>query len=308
MTLDAIRPFPDAPFPYDQCYNSPLMNASGTWHPELPEIFPDALDGLGAIVLKTATRFARAGNSQPRTVDLGAIGMLNSIGLQNPGLESVLAFALPTALKWQRPVWLSLSADSPEDWSAMAECLSHHPLMASVSAVELNTSCPNVDHTSGFSAAFFNDSVSGVKFFRQAFKALPILAKLSPAEFGLAGMMAMAEAALEAGATGITAINTMIGLAVDVPSSAPILARKTGGYSGPGIFPIALASVYRLRERFATVPLVGCGGVRAREDVLAMQAAGATLVQVGCATFVHPTLFKTLHDTQLESFDAGINR
>jgi dihydroorotate dehydrogenase (NAD+) catalytic subunit len=136
--------------------------------------------------------------------------------------------------------------------------------------------------------------MAGVNIFRDAFPILPLMAKLSPAEFGLSGLMIMAELALENGATGITAINTMIGLAINSTTGEPVLTRKTGGYSGPGILPIALASVWRLRQRFAHIPIAGCGGVRTLKDVDDMHAAGATLIQVGCATFTNPTLFQSL--------------
>ncbi|MEB3245520.1 MAG: tRNA-dihydrouridine synthase [Vampirovibrionales bacterium] len=276
------------PFKDGVAYASPVLNAAGTFNPALLHTLAEAdafKRAMGALVLKTATRHPRAGNPQPRTVDLGAVGMLNSIGLQNPGLVAMLQTGLPQAHAHGLPVWLSVWGDDEAEWAEMAELIASHPHRDKFHVIEANSSCPNVAH---HAMPEFKQATAGIRQLRAALPNTPIMTKLSPAEFGMHGLLAMAEHALAAGSTGITAINTLIGLAMDRTTGEPVLPRKTGGYSGPGIFPVALASVYKLREQFAGIPIAGAGGVSTAQDAQAMLNAGATLVQVGCASFTQP--------------------
>jgi dihydroorotate dehydrogenase (NAD+) catalytic subunit len=242
---------------------------------------------LGALITKTVTPQPRLGNPQPRTVELPGIGMLNSIGLQNPGLAACLAEELPELVQHQVPVMVSISADSTEAFTAMAEALAARP---EVAALEVNLSCPNIARN----GLHFGDApetvTAAISAVRAGFSG-PVFAKLTP---NVTSIVAIGEAALAGGATGLTAINTVMGIKIDVKRRRPVLPRQAGGYSGPGIRPVAVLAVWRLWQAFPGIPIVGVGGIACLEDVLEFLMAGASAVQIGTWAFRHPMIFPNM--------------
>lgn len=274
----------------DLSLESPILNASGAFNPSVfSQLYP--LSGhLGGIVTKTVTFEPRPGNLQPRTVELPGVGMLNSIGLQNPGLDHFLDVESQQFAEHGVPIILSISAYSKAGFAQMLEKIIAHAAADHVAAIEINLSCPNVDKGGvefSSSAALVTEAVSAVC---GQFKK-PVFAKLTP---NVASMLPMAEAALNAGATGITAINTVFGAAIDIRKRKPILPRISGGYSGPGIKPIALHHVLQLRKAFPDTPIIGVGGISNANDILEFVMAGASAVQVGTACFRDPMIFKSV--------------
>jgi dihydroorotate dehydrogenase (NAD+) catalytic subunit len=269
-------------------FPSVLLNASGAFNaPMFDRLFP-LNETLGGIVTKTVTRNPQVGNRQPRTVELPGIGMLNSIGLQNPGLAYSLDADLPALAAFQLPLLLSISAHSSGEFAEMAETVLAHPSAGLVQALELNLSCPNVEK-GGVHFGSAPDSV------RDALKAVtavwkkPIFAKLTP---NVTDIVAVGEAALEGGALGLTAINTVLGVAIDVKTRKPIMPRVSAGYSGPGIKPVALHAIWNLHRRFPKVPIIGVGGIASTQDALEFLMAGASLIQLGTSCFRQPMAFQ----------------
>ncbi|MGE0199389.1 MAG: dihydroorotate dehydrogenase [Candidatus Melainabacteria bacterium] len=271
---------------------SPLLNASGAFNPPMfNRLFP--LQGtLGAIVTKTVTAQPRVGNAQYRTVELPGMGMLNSIGIQNAGLAHFLETEGPGFAALGVPVILSISAESSEAFGAMAHACREHANGSVVAAIELNLSCPNI-HAGGVefgsSPVMVREAVAAVKSVFDR----PVFAKLTP---NVGDMVPIAAGALEGGADGLTAINTLLGTHIDVKTRRPVLPRVSGGYSGPGVRPVALHHVYRLYQHFPGTPILGVGGIATSEDVLAFMMAGASVVQVGTACFRDPMVFAHVHE------------
>lgn len=283
---------------------SPVLNASGAFNPGLfNELFP-LKDVLGGIVTKTVTPGPRTGNPQQRTVELPGIGMLNSIGLQNPGLGHFLDKEARNFKGYGTALILSMSATTTEAFAQMAEAVMSHPDGSCVDALELNLSCPNVAKGVEFSSspALVKEAVSAVAgvFDR------PVFAKLTP---NIADMAPVAEGALNGGASGLTAINTVFGAAIDPKARKPVLPRISGGYSGPGIKPVAIHHILRLRQAFPEAVIMGVGGISTATDVLEFMMAGASAVQVGTACFRHPGVFPRLA-AELDAFcrEEGIQR
>jgi dihydroorotate dehydrogenase (NAD+) catalytic subunit len=272
-------------------FATPLLNASGAFYAPSVNRFFSLPSALGGIVTKTVTAEPSAGNRPYRTVELPGIGMLNSIGLQNPGLAACLADEVPAlAQAHGLPVVLSFSANSVAQFAAMAASIAQHPNGACVAAVELNLSCPNVSAGGmhfGTDPGAVTDAVAAVK----AALNKPVWAKLTP---NVTNIVAVGQAAVAGGADGLTAINTVMGMALNVETRKPILPRVSGGYSGPGIRPIALHAVWQLRQALPHTVIVGVGGIETAEDVLSFMLAGANLVQVGTACFINPMVFTTL--------------
>jgi dihydroorotate dehydrogenase (NAD+) catalytic subunit len=276
---------------------SPLLNASGAFNPSVfGQLF--ALNQcLGGIITKTTTAQPSVGNAQYRTAELPGVGMLNSIGLQNPGLDYVLQHDVADLARYNLPLVISISASSTDAFSAMAQAISQHPQAHLVQAIEINLSCPNVAKGGshfGSDPASVEGAVAAVA---RAFSK-PIFAKLTP---NVTDMLPIAEAALAGGATGLTAINTVMGAKIDIQRRKPVLAKVSGGYSGPGIKPVAIHWVYQLRKRFPTTPIIGVGGITCANDVLEFLMAGANAVQIGTIAFRTPMVFSTMI-TQLEAF------
>jgi len=278
--------------------NSPILNASGTFNADVfSRLFPLS-PTLGALVTKTVTPNASAGNPQQRTVELPGVGMLNSIGLQGRGIIYTMERDI---LEWANahnlPIILSLSADSEESFSQMATYINKHPNGTHVQAIELNVSCPNV-HAGG---ALFGSSPEWVAKAVSAVRSAtdkPLWVKLSPNAPDLVGV---ASAAADAGATGLTAINTISGAHVDIRRRKPSLSRISGGYSGPGLKPIAIHHVLNIAKAHPNIPIIGVGGITCAEDVIEFMMAGCTAVQVGTQCFATPAVFLDIMD-DLESW------
>lgn len=258
---------------------NPVMPASGTfsWGFEFARHFD--IERLGAVVSKGVTVRPRAGNPQPRVAET-PMGMLNSIGLQNVGLDDVLTDLAPKWAKWNVPVIVNLAGDTIDEFGDMCRALDGVP---GIAAFELNISCPNVDQ-GGIEIG--QDPIASARATEAAVRNtdLPVIVKLTP---NVTDPVALATAVADAGASAICAINTVLGLAIDTRNRRPVLPRAKGGLSGPAIKPIALRVVYEVAQT-VRIPVIGCGGIRNGQDAIEFLMAGATAVQVGTATFANP--------------------
>jgi len=265
---------------------NPILVASGTFgYAREMEGFVD-LDRLGGILPKTITQEPRPGNRPPRTVETRC-GLLNSIGLDNDGIEAFIAQHLPYLRGLRAPTIVSIAGRTVQEFEAMAARLNGE---AGVAALELNVSCPNVTGGIDFGtdARACHRLVSAVR----AACALPILAKLTP---NVTRIAEIAAAAAEAGADAVSLINTVLGMAVDWRRRRPVLGHGMGGLSGPAIKPIALRCVYQVAQA-VEVPLVGIGGIATIDDVMEFLVAGASAVQIGTANYFDPTVTMKLLD------------
>ena len=255
---------------------NPVMPASGTFSDDLAQVFD--LDILAAHVLKTVTPQPRRGNPQPRLHETAA-GMLNSIGIPNHGVEHFLAHTLPRYARYQAPLVVSISADTAAEFAQIC----HQVSVPGVSVIEANISCPNLEEDGRAFAMHPESTHKVIKSLRQATD-LPLWAKLSPNTGDIA---AVAQAAEDAGADALVVANTILGMAIDVETFRPRLGAITGGLSGPAIKPIHLRMVYQCR-RAVKIPIIGVGGISNATDAVEYLLAGASAVQVGTATFIHP--------------------
>jgi len=258
---------------------NPVMTASGTfgYGKEFEPYFD--LNRLGAIAVKTITLRPRPGNPPPRVVETPA-GMLNAIGLQNVGLEAFLRECLPYLRQFSPPLIINIAGGAIEEYGVLASRLSQ---AEGVAGIELNVSCPNLADglVFGTDAGLLSSLVEHVRKVTR----LPLLVKLTP---NVTDIALMARSAVEAGANGLSLINTLLGMAIDLETRRPKLGNVTGGLSGPAIKPVALRMVYRVAQA-VKVPIVGIGGIMAAEDALEFLVAGARAVAVGTANFVDPT-------------------
>jgi dihydroorotate dehydrogenase (NAD+) catalytic subunit len=258
---------------------NPVMTASGTYGKGLEfRPFYD-VSRLGAVVVKTITSEARAGNPPPRLVETPG-GLLNSIGLENPGIDAYIAVYLPLLRTLRCPLVINIAGHSPEDFAELAGRLDAEP---GIAALELNMSCPNVarglDYSTSADAA--RDVVSRVR--RRT--GLPLIAKLSP---NVTDVRPVAKGAIEGGADAVSVINTLLGLAIDWRRKLPVLGRGVGGLSGPCIKPVALRIV-RDVARAIDAPVIGIGGIQNADDAMEFFVAGAAAIQVGTANYYLPT-------------------
>ncbi|MBI4297311.1 MAG: dihydroorotate dehydrogenase [Chloroflexi bacterium] len=258
---------------------NPVMTASGTcgYGLELAEAMD--VQRLGAIVSKGTTLHPRSGNPQPRLAET-ASGLLNSIGLENIGVEAVVRDKAPAWAKWQVPVIVNIAGETVAEYAAIARRLEG---VAGVAALEVNVSCPNVE-TGGLE---FGTSPSASAQVTEAVRratTLPIIVKLTP---NVTDILEVARAAEEAGADALTLVNTLRGMAIDRANRRPFLGAITGGLSGPAIKPVALYMVYRVAGAL-DIPVIGCGGIASAEDALEFFMAGARAIQVGTATLINP--------------------
>lgn len=262
---------------------NPIFTASGTWGYGI-EYF-DLCDPseLGGIVTKTITVLPRTGNPQPRVRELRH-GMLNSIGLENVGLEAFITEKLPVLREHRVPTVVSLAAREEDEFAVMIEALGHHE---GWSAVELNLSCPNVAHGG---LDFGRDPQRVERITALAARSLgpdkALWVKLTP---NVTSIGELARAAEQGGAHALSCINTLVGMEIDLERRAPVFPRATAGYSGPAILPIALAKVWEVAQ-VVSVPIIGIGGISSVDDILRFLVAGATAVQVGTSLFARPDL------------------
>ncbi len=259
---------------------NPVIPASGTfgYGAEFCEWYDINL--LGTFSFKGTTLEPRFGNPTPRIAECTA-GMINAVGLQNPGVDRVIAEELPRlAACFHKPVMANVSGFSVEDYAYTCERLDREP---QVGWLEVNVSCPNV-HGGGMS--FGTDPKAAAEVIR-AVKAVtkkPVIVKLSP---NVTDIVSIAKACEDAGADGISLINTLLGMRIDLKTRRPVIANTMGGFSGPAIFPVALRMVYQVAKA-VSIPVVGMGGVSSAEDVIEMMLAGATAVEVGAANLIDP--------------------
>ena len=260
--------------------DNPIIPASGTFGfgYEFAELYD--INELGTFSFKGTTRDARFGNPTPRIAECTA-GMINAVGLQNPGVDKVIAEELPKLKTcFRKPVMANVSGFSVEDYAYTCQRLDKEE---QVGWLEVNVSCPNV-HGGGMS---FGTSPAAAAEVTAAVKKVtkkPVIIKLSP---NVTDIVAIAKACEEAGADGISLINTLLGMRIDLRTKKPVIANKMGGFSGPAIFPVAVRMVYQVANA-VSIPVVGMGGVSTAEDVIELMLAGATAVEVGAANLVNP--------------------
>ena len=266
--------------------DNPVMAASGTFGfgAEFADLYD--INCLGSFSFKGTTRDARFGNPTPRIAECPA-GMINAVGLQNPGVEAVIAQELPKLKKvFHKPVMANVSGFSVADYAYTCERLDREE---QVGWLEVNVSCPNV-HGGGMSFGTCPESAAEVVKAVKAVTTKPVFVKLSP---NVTDIVSIAKACEEAGADGISLINTLLGMRIDLRRRKPIIANTMGGYSGPGIFPVAVRMVYQVAQA-VKIPVIGMGGVQSAEDVIEMMLAGATAVEVGAANLVDPWACKNI--------------
>ncbi len=260
--------------------SNPVIPASGTfgYGYEFAEIYD--INELGTFSFKGTTKDARFGNPTPRIAECTA-GMINAVGLQNPGVEKVISQELPRLKEcFHKPVMANISGFSIEDYAYTCEKLDKEE---QVGWLEVNVSCPNV-HGGGMSFGTSPEAAAEVTRAVKAVTTKPVIIKLSP---NVTDIVSIAKACEEAGADGISLINTLLGMRIDLRRKKPIIANTMGGFSGPAIFPVALRMVYQV-SRAVKIPVIGMGGVSSAEDVIEMMLAGATAVEVGAANLVNP--------------------
>ena len=263
---------------------NPVMPASGTFGEGLAQTID--FNRLGAFVTKTITAELRAGNRLPRVAEVTG-GMLNSIGIPSKGLPYFLEHTLPFFRTFTPPLVVSISAPTFDGFASLAETLNDH----GIAALEANISCPNLEEDG---KAFAMTCVSTEKVVRRLRAAtdLPLWVKLTP---NTGDIVEIAKAAEATGADALVVANTILAMSIDVKSCKPRLGSLMGGLSGPAIKPIIVRQVYQC-ARAVQIPIVGCGGISTAEDAVEYLLAGATAVQVGTATFIHPTAMPTIID------------
>ena len=281
--------------------DNPVVPASGTFGfgAEMADIYD--INCLGSISVKGTTREARFGNPSPRIAECSS-GLINSVGLQNPGIDTVISHELPHLRKiFRKPIIANISGFSIEEY---VECCSKIDKEEQVEIIEVNVSCPNV-HNGGMAFGTSAESAASVTAAVKAVTTKPVFIKLSP---NVTDIVSIARACEEAGADGLTLINTMLGMRIDIARRRPVIANKMGGFSGRAIFPIAVRMVYQVANA-CHIPIMGCGGVATAEDVIEMMMAGASAVQVGAENLRNPFACKQIIDSLPEVMERlGIER
>ena len=273
--------------------DNPVIPASGTfgYGYEFAELYD--INQLGTFSFKGTTKDPRFGNPTPRIAECPG-GMINAVGLQNPGVEKVISQELPKLKKcFHKPVMANVSGFSVEDYAYTCEKLDKEE---QVGWLEVNVSCPNV-HGGGMSFGTQPEAAAEVTKAVKAVTTKPVIIKLSP---NVTDIVSIAKACQDAGADGISLINTLLGMRIDLRRKKPVIANTMGGFSGPAIFPVALRMVYQVSKALS-IPVIGIGGVSSAEDVIEMMLAGATAVEVGAANLVNPyasrDIVRSLPDT-----------
>jgi dihydroorotate dehydrogenase (NAD+) catalytic subunit len=264
-------------------FPAPLFTASGcaSSGKELAQFFP--LNQIGAVVTKSVMSKPRHGRPTPRMAETPS-GMLNSIGLQGPGIDSFLANDVPWLLEQKARVIVSIAGETVEEYSTLARKLRS---VSGISAVEVNISCPNVENRGLVFACDPDASRRVIDGVRKTIGGdLPIIAKLSP---DVTDLPSIARGVVDAGADGLALINTVLGMVINIDSMRPHLGGKTGGLSGPAIKPVAVRAIYQVHAALPKVPILGMGGVASGRDALELILAGASGVSVGTASFGNPS-------------------
>jgi dihydroorotate dehydrogenase (NAD+) catalytic subunit len=258
---------------------NPVMTASGTfgYGTEYSQLFD--IQKLGAIVCKGTTLEPQEGNPQPRLKETPA-GLLNSIGLENIGLEALIKEKAPLWASWQVPVVVNIAGERVEDYAKLASRLDG---VAGVSGLEVNISCPNIE-AGGIEFGTNPRAAAAVTEAVKSATSLPIIVKLTP---NVTNIVEIASAVANAGAHAVCLINTLTGMAIDITERKPFLGNVTGGLSGPAIKPVALYMVYQVAAK-VKIPIIGCGGISSAEDALEFIMAGATAIEVGTAQLANP--------------------
>ena len=266
--------------------DNPVIPASGTcgFGLELAEWYD--INMLGAISLKGTTRDPRFGNALPRIAECPS-GLINSVGLENPGIDKLLSEKIP-ALRaiYHKPIIANISGFSVEDFAFCAEKAESCP---DIDILEVNISCPNV-HGGGMALGTDPEVAAAVTRAVKQVSSKPVFVKLTPT---VTDIVTIARACEAAGADGLTVINTLLGMRIDIRTRKPVVAAGTGGFSGPAIFPIAVRAVYQVAHA-CRIPVMGCGGISTAEEVIEMLMAGAAAVQVGSASLVNPLACKEI--------------
>jgi dihydroorotate dehydrogenase (NAD+) catalytic subunit len=264
---------------------NPIIPASGCFGfgKEFADYFD--LNLLGSIAIKAATGEPRYGNPTPRVAETPA-GMLNAIGLQNPGVDGILRNELAWLEQFDLPIIANVAGSTTEEYVEVAQKISGAP---NVKAIELNISCPNVK-CGGIAFGTVPETAAELTRKVKAASSVPVYVKLSP---NVTDIVEMAKAVEQAGADGITMINTLLGMRIDLKTGKPVLANKTGGLSGPAVKPVAIRMVYQVSQA-VNIPIIGMGGIMSAEDVIEFYMAGADAVMVGTANFVDPYACPTI--------------
>lgn len=266
--------------------DNPIIPASGTfgYGQEFSQFYN--LDILGSISFKGTTLEPRFGNPGPRIAECPS-GMINSVGLQNPGLDAVVNQELP-ALKqiFHKPLIANISGFSKEEY---VECARVMDSQDQVGIIEVNVSCPNV-HNGGMAYGVLPESAAEITEAVKQVTSKPVYIKLSP---NVTDIVEIAKACETAGADGLSLINTLLGMRIDIRKREPVIANKMGGFSGPAIFPVAVRMVYQVANA-VDIPVIGMGGISSTDDVIEMMMAGATAVQIGAANLVDPYICRDI--------------
>jgi dihydroorotate dehydrogenase (NAD+) catalytic subunit len=271
-------------------FSNPVFTASGcaSSGQEMSQFFP--INEIGAVVTKSIMTKPRTGRATPRMAETPS-GMLNSIGLQGPGIDTFLEKDIPWLIENSAKIIVSIAGETVDEYGVLARRLR---AVAGVSAVEVNISCPNVENRGQVFACHPDTATAVIESVRRNIGGeLPIIAKLSP---DVTNIVEIAQAVIKAGVDGLALINTLLGMVIDTNTMKPKLAGKTGGLSGPAIRPIAVRAIYQVHQAFPNTPIVGMGGVASGRDALELVLAGASAVSVGTATFGNPTAVLKIRD------------
>ena len=263
-------------------FSNPIFTASGcaSSGQELSQFFP--LNELGAIVTKSIMTKPRTGRATPRMAETPS-GMLNSIGLQGPGIDTFLEKDIPWLVEQKAKIIVSIAGETVDEYGVLSRRLR---AVSGISAVEVNISCPNVENRGQVFACHPDTAVAVIEAVRRNIGGeLPIVAKLSP---DVTDIVEIAASVITAGVDGLALINTLLGMVIDTNTMKPKLAGKTGGLSGPAIRPVAVRAIYQVHQAFPNIPIVGMGGVASGRDALELILAGASAVSIGTATFGNP--------------------
>ncbi len=281
--------------------DNPVIPASGTYGFGQEFLTFYDINILGSLSFKGTTAESRFGNPTPRIAECPN-GMLNSVGLQNPGVDHVIAHELPALRKvFHKPIVANISGFSIEEY---VNCVSKLTKEEQVEILEVNISCPNV-HGGGMAFGTSPEAAASVTRAVKEVATKPVYIKLSP---NVTDIVSIAKACEEAGADGLSLINTLLGMRIDLNRRKPILANVMGGYSGPGIFPVAVRMVYQVTGA-VKIPVIGMGGISTARDVIEMMMAGAKAVQVGAANLVNPYACKEIiEQLPVEMEKLGIER